>query len=105
MSSTSQSSSDLVINGESVNPNGFGQDLSETKNIIPGCQSNMVYINSNSEQWNQITIVNTDILSLTTVTSVTKNESINCYIGTSDEKYSITNLKLSGCNCCTVITT
>jgi hypothetical protein len=79
--------------------------MSETKSTIPGCQSNKVYVNSTSEQWSRIMIVNTDILSLTTVTSVTKNESINCYIGTSDEKYSITNLKLSGCNCCTVITT
>ena len=104
-SSTSQSSSDLVINGNSIKPNSLGEDMSETKSTIPGCQSNKVYVNSTSEQWSRIMIVNTDILSLTTVTSVTKNESINCYIGTSDEKYSITNLKLSGCNCCTVITT
>lgn len=102
-SSISQSGSDLVINKESLKPI-VGFDESETKSIIPGCQSNNVYIKSNSEQWNQITIKNTDVLLLTTVTSVTKNESINCYIGTSDEKYSITNLKLSGCNCCTVIT-
>ena len=102
-SSISQSDSDLVINKESLIPI-VGFDESETKSVIPGCQSNNVYINSNSEQWNQITINNTDVLLLTTVTSVTKNESINCYIGTSDEKYSITNLKLSGCNCCTVIT-
>ena len=103
-SSTSQSDSDLVINGDSLTPI-VGVDESETKSIIPGCQSNDVYVYSNSEQWNQVTIINTDSLSLTTVTSVTKNESINCYIGTSEEKYSITNLKLSGCNCCTVITT
>jgi hypothetical protein len=102
-SSISQSDSDLVINKESLIPI-VGFDESETKSVIPGCQSNNVYINSNSEQWNQITINNTDVLLLTTVTSVTKNESINCYIGTSEEKYSITNLKLSGCNCCTVIT-
>jgi len=102
-SSISQSDSDLVINKKSLKPI-VGFDESETKSIIPGCQSNNVYIKSNSEQWNQITIKNTDVLLLTTVTSVTKNESINCYIGTSDEKYSITNLKLSGCNCCTVIT-
>lgn len=102
-SSISQSDSDLVINKESLIPIvGFNE--SETKSVIPGCQSNNVYIKSNSEQWNQITIKNTDVLLLTTVTSVTKNESINCYIGTSEEKYSITNLKLSGCNCCTVIT-
>ena len=102
-SSISQSDSDLVINKESLTPIvGFNE--SETKSVIPGCQSNNVYIKSNSEQWNQITIKNTDVLLLTTVTSVTKNESINCYIGTSEEKYSITNLKLSGCNCCTVIT-
>ena len=102
-SSISQSDSDLIINKESLIPI-VGFDESETKSVIPGCQSNNVYIKSNSEQWNQITIKNTDVLLLTTVTSVTKNESINCYIGTSDEKYSITNLKLSGCNCCTVIT-
>lgn len=102
-SSISQSDSDLIINKESLKPI-VGFDESETKSVIPGCQSNNVYIKSNSEQWNQITIKNTDVLLLTTVTSVTKNESINCYIGTSEEKYSITNLKLSGCNCCTVIT-
>jgi hypothetical protein len=102
-SSISQSDSDLIINKESLIPI-VGFDESETKSVIPGCQSNNVYIKSNSEQWNQITIKNTDVLLLTTVTSVTKNESINCYIGTSEEKYSITNLKLSGCNCCTVIT-
>jgi hypothetical protein len=103
-SATFQSDSDLVINGDSLEPI-VGFDESETKSIIPGCQSNDVYVYSNSEQWTQVIITNADILSLTTITSVTKNESINCYIGTSDEKYSITNLKLSGCNCCTVITT
>jgi hypothetical protein len=103
-SATFQSDSDLVINGDSLEPI-VGFDESETKSIIPGCQSNDVYVYSNSEQWAQVIITNADILSLTTITSVTKNESINCYIGTSDEKYSITNLKLSGCNCCTVITT
>ena len=103
-SATFQSSSSLIINGDSLEPI-VGFDESETKSIIPGCQSNDVYVYSNSEQWAQVIITNADILSLTTITSVTKNESINCYIGTSDEKYSITNLKLSGCNCCTVITT
>jgi len=102
-SSTSQSDSDLVMNSESIIHNSVGVDNTETPSIIAGCQSNTVYIDSNSEQWNQVTMNNTDVLLLTTITSVTKNESINCYIGTSEEKYSITNLKLSGCNCCTVI--
>ena len=104
-SSISESNSELVLNGGSFKPSGEVPGSSETSSIIPGCQSNTVYITSNGEIWDQFTIINTDILVLTTITSVTKNESINCYIGTSDEKYSITNLKLSGCNCCTVIAT
>ena len=104
-SSISESNSELVLNGGSFKPSGEVTGSSETSSIIPGCQSNTVYITSNGEIWDQFTIINTDILVLTTITSVTKNESINCYIGTSDEKYSITNLKLSGCNCCTVIAT
>jgi hypothetical protein len=103
-SSTSNSNSILIINGTGVTGD-ITSNNSETPSTIPGCQSNTVYNNSFTEQWNMVTIVNTDSLVLTTITSVSKNESVNCYIGTSDEKYSITNLKLSGCNCCSVITT
>jgi hypothetical protein len=103
-SSTSNSSSMLLINGQEITGNSSSGD-SQNYSVIPGCQSNTVYINSFTEQWSQLTIDNTDSLVLTTITSVSKNESVNCYIGTSDENYSITNLKLSGCNCCSVITT
>jgi len=103
-SSTSNSSSMLLINGQEITGNSSSGD-SQNYSIVPGCQSNNVYITSFTEQWSQLTIDNTDSLVLTTITSVSKNESVNCYIGTSDENYSITNLKLSGCNCCSVITT
>lgn len=103
-SSTSNSSSMLLINGQEITGNSSSGD-SQNYSIVPGCQSNNVYITSFTEQWSRLTIDNTDSLVLTTITSVSKNESVNCYIGTSDENYSITNLKLSGCNCCSVITT
>jgi hypothetical protein len=90
-SSISESSSELLINGEGVK-SIFSEDSSETPSTIPGCQSNKVYINSKTEKWEQITITNTDTMVLNTRTVVIKNESVNCYIGTSDEKYSLSNL-------------
>jgi hypothetical protein len=98
-SATFRSRSGLSINGESLIPYNVS-DTSETSSIIPGCQSNKVYIYSDTETWSSVSITNKDVLELVTKTSVTKNESTNCYIGTSDEKYSLTNLKIRGCNCC-----
>jgi len=102
-SSISESNSELLINGEGVR-SLFTEDSSETPSTIPGCQSNKVYIISKTEKWEQITITNTDTIVLNTKTVVIKNESVNCYIGTSDEKYSLSNLKIRGCNCCSAIT-
>jgi hypothetical protein len=73
-------------------------------NTVAGCQSENVWLTSNNEVWDSITINNTNDFKIVTETTVTRNEFINCYVGTSDESYSLSNLKITGCNCCTVIT-
>lgn len=73
-------------------------------NTVAGCQSENVWLTSLDEVWDSVTVDNTNNFKITTVTTVTRNEFINCYIGTSDETYSLSNLKIEGCSCCSVIT-
>jgi len=75
---------------------------STATNTINGCQSNLVYKTSTTDIWNNITMDNTSVVKLTTVTTVSSGSSSPCKIVTADDTYQITNAKITGCSCCTI---
>jgi hypothetical protein len=94
----------LTIDDIEYFPSSTSSNDDSIINTVAGCQSENVWLTSNNEVWDSITINNTNTFKIVTETTVTRNEFINCYVGTSDESYSLSNLKITGCNCCTVIT-
>jgi len=94
----------LTIDDIEYFPSSTSSNDDSIINTVAGCQSENVWLTSNNEVWDSITINNTNTFKIVTETTVTRNEFINCYVGTSDESYSLSNLKIKGCNCCTVIT-
>lgn len=102
-STTNITSSILYKNGlvESVTLTGTTEGT--TFNTFAGCQGNIINIKSTNDSWQSLQITNSDTILLVTTTTIIQNEVINCYVGTSDETFSITNVTLQGCGCCNVI--
>jgi hypothetical protein len=73
-----------------------------TVNTINGCQNQFVYLTGNSEVWQGLTYGSLDDLTINTTTTVVKNFTTGCDIGDSQDTYYVTNLKINGCNCCSV---
>lgn len=103
-SSTNTTSTILYKNSSPISYNYSSTTSSTTLNTIAGCQLNNGYINSYFENWSTLSIVSGDTIQVLTTTTLNKNENIDCYVGESTESYYITNLKLTGCSCCSVIT-
>ena len=104
-SSTTTSVSTLTKNSVDQSLTYSSTTLSTTYNSNPGCQNQTVYINSLSENWNGVTLTNSDTINLITYTTTTKNEDISCYLGISEDTYSLSNVSISGCYCCNIIVT
>ena len=102
-SSSNITSSILYKNLSPINNDYSSTTTSTTFNTIAGCQLNTVYITSYLESWKNLSFIYGDNIKLQTTTTVNKNENINCYIGESNEDYNITNLRLTGCSCCSII--
>jgi len=102
-STTNITSSILYKNGLAESISSTGMTEGTAFNTFAGCQGNIINIVSTNDTWQGLQITNSDTLLLVTTTTVIKNEDINCYVGTSDETYSVTNLSLQGCGCCNVI--
>jgi hypothetical protein len=102
-SATKTSSSILTYNTSAITYSFSGQVTGETFNTIPGCQNNTLYTDSISEVWSNLTYYNGDEFYLTTTDTNYKNDSTICYIGDSNESFSIVNLKINGCGCCGVV--
>jgi hypothetical protein len=98
---TSQLEINSVVSGMSFSSITSG----ETFNLTPGCQNEINYINSLTEVWSDVTYKLGDELVLSTTTSISKNIDINCYLGNSNEVFTITNLRINGCGCCRAIVT
>jgi len=94
----------LTIDDVEYYPSSSSSNEDSIINTVAGCQSENVWLTSNNEVWDTITLNNTNDFKIITETTVIRNEFVNCYVGTSDETYSLSNLKITGCNCCTVIT-
>jgi hypothetical protein len=103
-SSSSETITSLTIDDIVIEPSTSSITNDSIINTVAGCQSNNVWLTSLTESWNSITINNTNVFKITTITTVTRNEFIDCYVGTSNETYSLSNLKITGCSCCSVIT-
>lgn len=102
-SSTATSVSQLTIDSIIITASTSGVSTGSTFNPIPGCQDQTLYLNTFSEGWSGLTINNTSDFNVTTTTSLYKNEFVNCYIGDIMPTFSISNLSISGCNCCVVV--
>lgn len=103
-SSTNTTNTILYKNSSIVSGGTNYQVTGQSINTLPGCQNKFVSVISTYDVWNSITITNADDINMMTVTTITKNESDNCYIGKSDETYMLVNPKIYGCACCNVTT-
>ena len=102
-SSSNSNSSILYKNSSPIDISYSSSTTGSTFNTKAGCQSNTVNITSTTNNWQTIQMNNSDEIIITTISTITQNEIDSCYVGTSDESYSVTNLKLFGCGCCNVI--
>jgi hypothetical protein len=104
-SATKSSSSVLTYNSSAITISYSGQVTGETYNTIPGCQNYTLYTSATTEVWTNLTYYNGDEFTLTTTDTNYKNDETICYIGESNEKFSLSNLKIHGCGCCNIIQT
>jgi hypothetical protein len=102
-SATKNSSSILYYNLSAVTYSYSGVVSGETFNTIPGCQNNTLFTNSFTEGWSNLTYYKNDTLDLVTVSIINKQDDTLCYIGDSNETFSVSNLRIFQCNCCNVI--
>ena len=72
-------------------------------NTSPGCQNTTIYQYSTTDSWNSLELTNSDIITITTSTRVDKTILGLCVVGYSDDSYSITNARITGCDCCTIL--
>lgn len=73
-----------------------------TNNVIPGCQDQIQTIITNVETWENLTYYEGDSFVLTTTSSSQKNGDYLCYNSSFQDTFTIENLKIFGCNCCSV---
>lgn len=102
---TSNTNSQLEINSVVSGVSFSSVTTGQTFNPTPGCQNETNYINSLTEVWTGITYTNTDELVINTTTSISKNLNVDCYIGTSNDLFTMSNLRISGCGCCRAVVT
>ena len=103
-SSSNINNSNLLKNSNIIEVSYSSSTTGSTTNFKAGCQGDLIYVTSNTNDWQTIEMNNSDEIIINTVSIVTQNELVPCYVGVGEEIYSITNLKLSGCGCCNVIT-
>ena len=90
---------------ENLSPISFttsGQSTGTTINTYPGCQDQNIFLTTYSEIWEGLVISSIDTIELSTNSSITQNVSIGCYFGEVLDTYSVSNLKINNCSCCSV---
>jgi len=73
-----------------------------TNNTIPSCQDQELISVSTIEVWENLTYYNDYEFELTTTSSSQKNGDYLCYVSTFSDTFTIENLKIFGCTCCSV---
>jgi hypothetical protein len=96
--------STLIIDSNPISATTSGFTTGSTYNSIPGCQNQTLYLRTYNEEWSNLTYTLGTNFQLTTTNILYKNEFVDCYVGTSEHNFSISNLSISGCSCCNVIT-
>jgi len=96
--------SSLVIDTIPISITTSGTSTGSTYNSIPGCQNQTLYLTTYNEEWSNISLTNNTDFTLTTTDILYKNEFVDCYIGNSQHTFSLSDLVITGCNCCNVIT-
>lgn len=102
---TATTNSQLEVNNVLSGVSSSAITTATTYNFTPGCQNETQYINSITEVWNDVTYVLGDDFELNTTTTILKNVDIDCYLGTSNDTFTISNLRINGCSCCRAIVT
>lgn len=103
-SSSNTSSSVLVIDTNTIPNTSSGTTTGSTFNPIPGCQGETLYLTTFNEEWSSLSYTLGTDFELTTTDTIYRNEFVDCYISNSQHNFSISNLSISGCGCCSVIT-
>ena len=103
-SATGTTTSVLEIDTIPISATTSGITTGSTFNPIPGCQNQTLYLTTYNETWDSINITSNTTFTLTTTDTLYKNEFVDCYIGNSEHKFSLSNLSINGCSCCSVIT-
>jgi len=103
-SSSNTSNSILVIDTNTIPNTSSGTTTGSTFNPIPGCQGETLYLTTFNEEWSSLSYTLGTSFELTTTDTINRNEFIDCYISNSQHNFSISNLSISGCGCCSVIT-
>jgi hypothetical protein len=93
----------LTKNTSGITLNSVVTGNTQLVNTINGCQTEYVYQSDLSENWYSLTLTNADTMVINTTTRVDKTSTGQCVIGYSDDTYSISNISIKGCDCCTLI--
>jgi hypothetical protein len=93
----------LTKNTSGITLNSVVTGNTQLVNTINGCQTEYVYQSDLSENWYSLTLTNADTIVINTTTRVDKTSTGQCVIGYSDDTYSISNISIKGCDCCTLI--
>ena len=89
------------LTGITINNVVTGQ--TQSVNTTPGCQSDFIYQSNIDDNWNSLTLTNTDTITISTTSRVDKTITGLCVVGYSNDTYSIANAVISGCDCCSLI--
>lgn len=103
--STLTTNSILKLNTTPQSASSTASTTSIGTNLSAGCQGNSKYITASTENWNSISIISGDTVSIETTTTIVKNISNYCYNSTATEIYTLSNAVISGCNYCQVVIT
>lgn len=102
-SASGSSNSQLVIDSTTISASTSGSTTGSTFNPIPGCQDQTLYLKTFNNVWNNVSVTYGTEFTLTTTDTLYKNDFVDCYIGSSEHTFSISDLSISGCSCCTII--
>jgi hypothetical protein len=103
--STITTNSTLIVDSLPILPTSTFTSTGTTFNPIPGCQIGTLYLETLTETWNSLSYSGSTDFLLSTSTSVVKNVDVDCYSSTSEEFYTISNINIYGCSCCSVSST
>lgn len=92
----------LESNGTYVDYTYSNITTGTTFNTRDGCQDQTVYLTGETQVWEGLTYMLNDDIVINTTTTLTKNFVNGCDSASADDRFFITNVRIEGCDCCTV---